>query len=49
MRVEESIEINMPLQEVFNYVSDAGNSPQRGHYLRRRSRAELGQDFCTSV
>jgi len=25
MRVEESIEINRPLQEVFNYVSDVGN------------------------
>ena len=28
MRVEESIEINRPLQEVFNYVSDVGNYPQ---------------------
>ena len=27
MRVEESIEINRPLQEVFNYVSDVGNYP----------------------
>jgi hypothetical protein len=25
MRVEESIEINKPLQEVFNYVSDVGS------------------------
>jgi uncharacterized membrane protein len=25
MRVEESIEMNRPLQEVFNYVSDVGN------------------------
>jgi uncharacterized membrane protein len=28
MRVEESIEINKPLEEVFNYVSDVGNFPQ---------------------
>jgi ligand-binding SRPBCC domain-containing protein len=28
MRVEESIEINRPLEEVFNYVSDVGNFPQ---------------------
>ncbi len=28
MRVEESIEINRPLQEVFNYVSDVGNYPE---------------------
>ncbi len=28
MRVEESIEINSPLEEVFNYVSDVGNYPQ---------------------
>jgi dehydrogenase/reductase SDR family protein 12 len=28
MRVEESIEINRPLQEVFDYVSDVGNYPQ---------------------
>jgi uncharacterized membrane protein len=28
MRVEESIEINRPLKEVFNYVSDVGNYPQ---------------------
>jgi uncharacterized membrane protein len=25
MRVEESVEINRPLKEVFNYVSDVGN------------------------
>ena len=29
MRVEESIEINRPVQEVFNYVSDVANYPQR--------------------
>ena len=28
MRVEESIEINRPLEEVFNHVSDVGNYPQ---------------------
>ena len=28
MRVEKSIEINRPLQEVFNYVSDVGNYPE---------------------
>ena len=28
MRVEVSIEINRPLQEVFNYVSDVGNYPE---------------------
>ena len=28
MRVEESVEINRPLQEVFNYVSDVGNYPE---------------------
>jgi uncharacterized membrane protein len=28
VRVEESIEINRPLQEVFNYVSDVDNYPR---------------------
>ena len=28
MHVEESIEINRPLQEVFDYVSDVGNYPK---------------------
>jgi uncharacterized membrane protein len=28
VRVEESIEINRPLQEVFNYVSDVANYPE---------------------
>src|SRR5215210_3075614 len=28
MRVEESIEIDRPLQEVFDYVSDVGNYPE---------------------
>ena len=28
MRVEESIEINRPLAEVFKYVSDVGNYPE---------------------
>jgi uncharacterized membrane protein len=28
MRVEESVEINAPLQEVFNYVRDVGNYPE---------------------
>ena len=28
MRVEESVEINRPLAEVFDYVSDVGNYPE---------------------
>ena len=37
MRVEESIEINRPLQEVFYYVSDVGNYPQwMAHVLEVR-------------
>ena len=28
MRVQESLEINRPLQEVFNYVSDVGHYPE---------------------
>jgi uncharacterized membrane protein len=28
MRVEESIEINRPLEGVFNYVSDVDNYPE---------------------
>jgi len=28
VRVEESIEINRPLKEVFNYVSEVGNYPE---------------------
>ena len=28
MRVEESVEINRPLQEVFDYVSDVANYPE---------------------
>jgi hypothetical protein len=28
MRVEESIEINRPLEEVFDYVSEVGNFPE---------------------
>ena len=28
MRVEETIEINRPLEEVFNYVSEVGNYPE---------------------
>jgi uncharacterized membrane protein len=39
MRVEESIEINGPLKEVFNYVSDVGNYPEwMAHAL------EVGKD-----
>jgi uncharacterized membrane protein len=39
MRVEESIEINRPLEEVFDYVSDVGNVPQwMAHTL------EVGKD-----
>ena len=37
MRVEESIEINRPLQEVFDYVSDVGNFPEwMAHVLEVR-------------
>jgi uncharacterized membrane protein len=37
MRVEESVEINRPLQEVFNYVSDVGNYPEwMAHVLEVR-------------
>src|SRR5215208_2976665 len=47
MRVEESIEINRSLQEVFDYVSDVGNYPEwmadalevRKHTAGPRSRA----------
>ena len=39
MRVEESIEINRPLKEVFDYVSDVGNYPEwMAHAL------EVGKD-----
>jgi uncharacterized membrane protein len=41
MRVEESIEINRPLQEVFNYVSDVGNYPEwMAHALEVRKDTE---------
>jgi uncharacterized membrane protein len=41
MRVEESIEINRPLKEVFNYVSDVGNFPQwMAHALEVRKDTE---------
>ena len=41
MRVEESIEINRPLQEVFNYVSDVGNYPKwMAHALEVRKDTE---------
>jgi carbon monoxide dehydrogenase subunit G len=37
MRVEESIEINRPRQEVFDYVSDVGNFPEwMAHVLEVR-------------
>jgi uncharacterized membrane protein len=37
VRVEESIEINRPLQEVFNYVSDVDNYPRwMAHVLEVR-------------
>lgn len=40
MRVEESIEINRPLNEVFNYVSDARNYPRwMAHALEVRTDA----------
>jgi uncharacterized membrane protein len=41
MRVEESIEINRPLKEVFNYVSNVGNYPQwMAHALEVRKDTE---------
>src|SRR5215208_7223082 len=41
MRVEESIEINRPLQEVFDYVSDVGNYPEwMAHVLEVRKHTE---------
>lgn len=40
MRVEESIEINRPLNEVFNYISDARNYPNwMAHALEVRTDA----------
>ena len=40
MRVEESVEINRPLQVVFNYVSDVGNYPEwMAHALEVRKDA----------
>jgi uncharacterized membrane protein len=37
MRVEESVEINGPLQEVFNYVSEVANYPEwMAHVLEVR-------------
>jgi ribosome-associated toxin RatA of RatAB toxin-antitoxin module len=41
MRVEESIEINRPLQEVFDYISDVGNYPEwMAHALEVRKDTE---------
>ena len=41
MRVEESIEINRPLKEVFHYVSDVGNYPKwMAHALEVRKDTE---------
>jgi uncharacterized membrane protein len=41
MRVEESIVINRPLQEVFDYVSDVGNYPEwMAHALEVRKDTE---------
>ena len=38
MRVEESVQINRPLAEVFNYVSDVGNYPEwMAHVLEVRN------------
>jgi uncharacterized membrane protein len=37
MRLEESVEINRPLEEVFEYVSDVGNYPEwMAHVLEVR-------------
>jgi len=41
VRVEESIEINRPLKEVFDYVSDVGNYPEwMAHALEVRKDTE---------
>jgi uncharacterized membrane protein len=41
MRVEESIEINRPLKEVFDYISEVGNYPQwMAHALEVRKDTE---------
>jgi uncharacterized membrane protein len=38
VRVEESVEVNRPLEEVFNYVSDVGNYPEwMAHALEVRN------------
>jgi uncharacterized membrane protein len=38
VRVEESVEVNRPLEEVFNYVSDVGNYPEwMAHALEVRT------------
>ena len=54
MRVEESIEINRLLEEVFNYVSEVGNFPEwTAHTLRVRkdtpSIPQQGDRFTVAI
>src|SRR5215218_2184432 len=54
MRVEESIEINRPLKEVFDYVSDVGNYPVwMAHALEVRKNTESppqqGERFTLAI
>jgi uncharacterized membrane protein len=54
MRVEERVEINRPLGEVFNYVSDVGNYPKwMAHVLEVRNEApgppQQGDKFVVAI
>jgi ligand-binding SRPBCC domain-containing protein len=54
MRVEESIEINKPSEEVFDYVSDVGNFPQwTAHTLEVRKDTagppQQGDNFTVAI
>jgi uncharacterized membrane protein len=54
LRVEESIEINRPLKEVFDYVSDVGNYPEwMAHALEVRKDTEgppqQGERFTLAI
>lgn len=54
MRLEESVEINRPLEEVFKYVSDVGNYPQwMAHVLEVRKHTadprQQGDSFVVAI
>ena len=54
MRVEESVEIDRPVEEVFTYVSDVANYPQwMAHVLEVRKqcpgRPEQGAGFVVAI